>query len=108
MNRNHHDIFRRLLPVVVMLLFACAVGPQHAWPDVPFKHEFDDICSRTMEAASLSVEELNALIARCDNLRTVIDKAGEPERTIYLKRLRMCRDLFVYVLDSKKAEAKDK
>ena len=97
------QLLRRSLPVVILLLFSCALGPLHAWPEVSFKHEFEDICSRTSEAESLAIEELNMLIVRCDKLRTLIEKEGDPERTIYLKRLRMCKDLFVYVLESKKA-----
>ena len=93
----------RSLPIVILLLFSCALGPLHAWPEVSFKHEFEDICSRTSEAESLAIEELNMLIVRCDKLRTLIEKEGDPEKTIYLKRLRMCKDLFVYVLESKKA-----
>lgn len=97
------QLLRRSLPIVILLLFSCALGPLHAWPEVSFKHEFEDICSRTSEAESLAIEELNMLIVRCDKLRTLIEKEGDPERTIYLKRLRMCKDLFVYVLESKKA-----
>lgn len=93
----------RSLPIVILLLFSCALGPLHAWPEVSFKHEFEDICSRTSEAESLAIEELNMLIVRCDKLRTLIEKEGDPERTIYLKRLRMCKALFVYVLESTKA-----
>jgi hypothetical protein len=96
-------LFYQLLPIVVLLLFACALEPQHAWPEVPFKNEFDNICSRTMDAATLSVQELETLITLCDKLQPVIEKAGEPENKIYLKRLRMCKDLFVYVLEVKKA-----
>ena len=102
-------VLRRLLPAVILLLFACTLGPMHAWPEVPFKHDFEDICSNTSAAESLSVEELNTLIARCDKLRPIIEQSSEPGRTIYLKKLRMCKDLFVYVLESKKApQAADK
>ncbi len=106
MKRDHCRMFHKLLPAVILLLFACALGPLHAWPEVPFKQEFEDICSRTSDAESLSVQELEGLIARCDKLRPAIEKTGEPERKIYLKRLNMCKDLFVYVLDSKKAAAR--
>jgi len=90
-----------LLIGTVLLLFACALEPQHAWPGVAFKHEYDDICSKTEDSEGLSVEELKSLISRCDRLRSVIEKADEPERTIYLKKLRKCRDLFVYVMETK-------
>ena len=103
MKKLPHLVLRQLLPAAILLLFACTLGPLHAWPEIPIKHEFEDICSRTSDAESLSVSELNNLIARCDRLRSVIEQSGEPERTIYLKKLRMCKDLFVYVLESKKA-----
>ena len=90
------------LLIGIVLLFACAIEPQHAWPDVSFRHEFDDICSKTENSASLSIEELKILVSRCDHLQVVIEKAGEPERTIYLKKLRKCRDLFVYIMETRK------
>ena len=72
------------------------VSAQESW-----KQEFEDICAKTQDAMTLSVEELKALVERCDRLKPEIEKLGETERKVYLKRLQMCRDLYAFVLESK-------
>jgi len=66
-----------------------------------WRAEFEAVCVKTDLAMSLSTDELTDLVARCDRLETQI--AGETEivRKVYLKRLRSCRALFVYVLESR-------
>lgn len=76
-----------------------STGSAHAQDD--WKPEFDSICSRTQDADTLSIQELKELINRCDGLRPRIEKLEESQRKVALKRLKMCRDLFVYVLNSK-------
>ena len=71
-----------------------------------WRKEFDDICGKTMAAQSLGTEELGRLVDRCDKLKPQIENLGESERKVYLRRLKMCRDLYRYVLDSKREEAK--
>ncbi len=66
-----------------------------------WKKEFDDICSKTEEAMTLSQDEIKNLVVRCDRVKPLIEKLDETQRKIYLKRLRMCRDLFIFVLESK-------
>lgn len=67
-----------------------------------WKDEFDSICSRTDIATSLTKEELKALIERCDRLKITIEGLpDETQRKVYLKRLQMCRELFLYVLKTK-------
>ena len=44
--------------------------------------------------------EVRALIERCDRLKPRIEKLEESEAKVYLKRLRMCKDLFVFVLEN--------
>ena len=75
--------------------------PQLACAEDAWKAEFEDICSKTSDAMSLNKEEVRALIDRCDKLKPQIEKLDETARKVYLKRLQMCRDLFVFVLDSK-------
>ena len=71
-----------------------------------WRKEFDDICSKTEDSMTLSLEELGSLIARCDALRPKIEKLDETPKKVYLKRLRMCRGLYAYVLESKQNEKK--
>jgi len=51
---------------------------------------------------SLSREELQLLIARCEKLKPIIEGLEETRRKVYRKRLEMCRNLLVFVLESKK------
>jgi hypothetical protein len=39
-------------------------------------------------------------IRRCDRLKPRIEKLDESAAKVYLKRLRTCRDLFVFMLES--------
>ena len=76
-----------------------AAGPvlaQEAW-----KSEFEDVCSKTQDAMTFSVDELKDLIARCEKLKPLIEKLDESPKKVYLRRLQLCKDLFVFVLGSK-------
>jgi hypothetical protein len=69
-----------------------------------WKREFDEVCSRTQEAMSISEDELAGLVRRCDALQPQIEKLDETRRKVYTERLRMCRGLYAYVLESKQNE----
>ncbi|MBA4374232.1 MAG: hypothetical protein C0402_15380 [Thermodesulfovibrio sp.] len=69
-----------------------------------WKAEFDEICKKTTDAMSLSKEELKQLLARGEKLKAVIGTLDETEQKVYLKRLRLCQDLFAFVLESKEKE----
>ena len=74
-------------------------GVVHAQDD--WRKEFDDVCSRTQDAMIFSPDELRNLIARCDKLKPTVEKLDETQRKVFLKRLQLCRDLFLFVLESK-------
>ncbi len=80
---------------------APASPAQETW-----RKEFDDVCGKTQDAMSFTVEELTVLIRRCDSLRPQIEKLDESRKKVYLGRLRMCRGLYAYVLDEKQKEKK--
>ncbi len=89
------------------LAFFLVTGAGHFYPvssvyaQDNWRAEFDDICSKTTDSMALSTTELKGLIERCDQLRPRIEKLDESEAKVYLKRLQMCKDLFVFVLESK-------
>ena len=66
-----------------------------------WQKEFDDICSKTQDAMTFSVDELKALVKRCDALVPRLEKLDETRKKVYLRRLKQCRGLFEYVLESK-------
>jgi hypothetical protein len=80
---------------------AQAPTPPEAW-----QKEFDDICSKTQDAMTFSQDELASLIQRCDALLPQIQKLDDTQKKVYTGRIRMCRGLYAYVLDSKKNEKK--
>jgi hypothetical protein len=67
----------------------------------PWEKEFHAVCSRTDDAMILNIEELRNFIARCDAMKGQIEKLPEPRRKIFLKRLQMCRDLFVFTIETR-------
>jgi len=72
---------------------ACA---QEGW-----REEFDAVCAKTDVAMTLSRDELSDRIGRCDRLTARIEAEEESTRKVYLRRLRMCQDLYRFVLESK-------
>ena len=68
-----------------------------------WRTEFDAVCGRTGEAMSLTIEELNGLIARCEKLGPLIDKLEESERKVFRRRVQLCCDLYRYMLEAKTA-----
>ena len=71
-----------------------------------WRKEFDDVCSKTQDAMTFSPKELTVLIQRCDALLPQIEKLDDTRKKVYMGRLRMCRGLYAYVLDSKRNEKK--
>jgi hypothetical protein len=69
-----------------------------------WRQEFEVVCSQTQDAMALSAEELSGLIERCDKLKSRIEKLDESARKVYLKRLQLCRDLYVFVIESKRGK----
>lgn len=63
--------------------------------------EFEAICSKTQDAMALSTEELKSLVERCDKLQPQIDTLDESARKVWSKRLKACRDLYAFVLETR-------
>jgi hypothetical protein len=49
---------------------------------------------------------LKSLIQRCDTLEPKIEKLDDTRRKVYLRRLKQCRGLYAYVLESKNNDKK--
>lgn len=94
--------FTRLAAACAIIL-ACAAASvaAEAWKDA-----FEDVCSKVDASQTLSVKELEALIERADKLLPEIQKSEDPAKKIYLKRLKSCRSIFEFSIDSKKSADK--
>jgi hypothetical protein len=71
-----------------------------------WKTEFEDICSKTQDSMEFTSDELKGLVDRCDALKPRIEKLDETQKKVYLKRLQMCRDLLLFVMQSKLEKVK--
>lgn len=98
-----------LVPVsaVALSVPAAAEGKDSEKKDPPpatkdWKKEFEDICAKTQDAMSLTDDVLTTLVKRCDDLKPAIEKLPDTERKVYGKRLTACRNVFSYVLESRK------
>lgn len=65
--------------------------------------KFEETCSKTPVAESLSVQELEALLEESNKLLSQIKSSDNPSKKIYIFRLEKCISFYKYVLDTKKS-----
>lgn len=94
-------LLRKARTTILTALLLCALLPAAARCEQPWRDSFEESCNRTSEAMTLSVAELKELLAKCDALQKVIEGQEESVRKVYLKRLQLCRNLYVYMLEYK-------
>ena len=81
---------------------------QAAYGEDVWRTDFDAACAQSDESMALSVPELKKAIEQCDRVQKKIEAQEETVRKVYLKRLQMCRNLFVFVLETRMQEQKPK
>ena len=98
-------IERMILGLAVMFLLAIAIIPTPSAAG-NWKDSFDDICSKTQGSDTLSVKELSSLIERSEKLMPEIQASDDPSKKIYVQRLKKCKALFEFMIESKKGPEK--
>jgi hypothetical protein len=83
------------------LILATALAAGAARAGTGWRAEFDEICAKTQDAMALSVDELKGLIERCDKLLPEVEKLGDSERKVFVKRLLACKNLYAFVLETR-------
>ncbi len=78
-----------------------AASAQESW-----KPSFEEICSKVQSTDNLSTAELAALIGKADKLLPVIQASDSPSKKVYILRLKKCRSLFEFIIDTKKGPEK--
>lgn len=78
-----------------------AQGAASARAPEGWQNEFEEVCSQTQDATLFEVRDLKALIQRCDALVPQIEQLDETRKKVFLARLRQCRGVFAYVLETK-------
>jgi Spy/CpxP family protein refolding chaperone len=82
-------------------IMAAASDAPEAW-----QKEFEEVCSQTQDAMGFTPHQLEGLVRRCDALVPQIEKLDDVHKRVYLPRLRQCRGVFSYVLESKNEPGK--
>ena len=86
------------------LLLATAFVVQGVQAEPAWKTEFEDVCAKTQDSMALPLEELRSLVARCDKLAPLLNALEESERKVYSRRLRACRELYAFVIETREKE----
>lgn len=68
-----------------------------------WKAEFEAVCSKTDSLMEMPEPEIASLLERCDKLIAGLDAENETVRKVNQRRLKNCRDLIQFMLDSKRA-----
>lgn len=85
------------LSALLLLVLTQPVRGEESWQET-----FEKTCSRSNDAMTMSVEELRSLVESCNALEKVIEKQEPSVRKVYLKRLQLCKNLYVYMLEYRK------
>ncbi|MEN8134436.1 MAG: hypothetical protein ABFS18_02715 [Thermodesulfobacteriota bacterium] len=62
-----------------------------------WRDDFDRICAHTADVDKLSSEELDGLIVESGELLQIVESSDDPEKKIYLIRLKKCRNFFIFM-----------
>jgi hypothetical protein len=98
----------RLKQLIMAGCLSLFVSLPAAYGEDAWRTDFDAACAQSNDALALSKAELKKLIAQCDRLQKIIEAQDETVRKVFLKRLQLCRNLYVFVLDSKMQEQEPK
>lgn len=90
---------RKIIPAFFILIYFCLIFSAYAAEE--WREEFDYVCGKTDDTMDMKAEELKDLAARCDKLRPIIEGSESPQKKVLLKRLDMCRNLFLYMIEVK-------
>jgi hypothetical protein len=93
--------FLAALALLVAAPLLAADAPPKAPTPAECKKQVDEACAKTQDAMNLSSDELKELVARCDRLTPVVAAQPEPHRKVLGLRLKRCRDLYQFVLDTR-------
>jgi len=90
-----------IMACLISMAAAAAASAAETW-----KTSFDEICGKVQGADSLSNQELTAMIDKADKLAPEIQKSEDPAKKVYLQRLKKCRNLYQFMLDTRQGSGK--
>jgi hypothetical protein len=102
------DIKGRLKLFILAGCLGLFIILQQAYGEDAWRTDFNSTCAQSNDAMALSMADLQMLIEQCDRLQKIIEVQDETVRKVYLKRLQLCKNLYVFVLEAKMQEQKQK
>ncbi len=96
----------RLTGALALLCILFAAAALSVSAAEPWKATFDEICGKVQGADSLSDRELTAMIEKADKILPEIQRSDDPAKKVYLQRLKKCRNLYEFMLDTRKSGGK--
>lgn len=90
--------------VLSLVIAAASAVPAAAAED--WKETFNLVCGSVQGAESMSEKEITAMIEKADKLKPAIETSDDPGKKVYLKRLKSCRGVYEFMLDTKKGSGK--
>ncbi len=96
----------RAAALIVLICLATIAAVPAASAAEGWKVTFDEICGKVQGADSLSNQELAAMIEKADRIGPEIQKSDDPAKKVYLQRLKKCRSMYEFMIESKKESSK--
>ncbi len=98
--------YRPLAPIkgsIALLVLAgtFTIAPGPAFSAEAWQAAFEDICSKVDTSGSLSAKELSTLVERADKLAPEIQASSDPSKKVYLRRLKNCRAMYEFMIETK-------
>jgi hypothetical protein len=100
-NKTYSDTTKRLFVFIVACLLAVTAAAP-AFCEENWRASFNDLCSKVDASSSMTVQDLTILIERVDKLVPEIQASSDPSKKIFLQRIKKCRSLFEFMIESKK------
>lgn len=85
------------LAVLISVLSVSGAAAEENW-----KTAFDEICGKVQGADALSNQEISALMDKADKLMPDIQRSDDPAKKVYLQRLKKCRNMYDFMLETRK------
>ena len=104
-----HASIRYLVTLSVVSTFVCLfalTAPQPAGAAEDWKATFDLVCGSVQAAESMSEKEIASMIEKAEKLVPVIQASNDPAKKVYLVRLKKCRGVYEFMLETKKGSGR--
>lgn len=99
-DRNSYRVFisiRTVFMILFVFLSCHAFAGEEAW-----MNEYNRICANTQVAGSLSAEQIEDLIVKCNALLKEIEASQSPKKKLFIFRIEKCRNFYQYISESNK------